>query len=400
MVARKRKKWTHQKTQKENKFSALDKALSEIYYSHGEEGALTNTPRKLLKIALRKIKHPRLRQQLTTKRIKLFLTRQASYTVHRRFAKKQFPRRRIRLTSRALRVDADLVELKDLVSWNNGHNYILVLIDAFTKYVWATPLKSKHADVIAEALDEILQTINPSPSALYTDAGKEFIGSPTQKVLKEYNITHRICGGEAFHCPFVERVNRTLKEKLFQAMTAEGTRRWIDLLPLIVGTYNKSIHSTTGMRPIETTDANTLTVWENTYKNDKSTKKQYKFKVGDHVRILKEQTVFNRGYLPRFTWEIFKVAKLANDRVDSYPSAYILQDLNGEMIENALFYENELSLVDPSLVSGPNASFPIHKVLATRVNSTTKNKEVKVWWQGWPVSAAEWIPKTRLGKSI
>jgi len=386
---------------KKQKTSALDKALSGIYYAHGEEGALTNTPPKLLRIALSKIKHPSLRKQLTLARIKQFLIRQSSYTVHRRLARKQFPRRRIRLTSRALRVDADLIELGDLAYWNSGHNYILVLIDAFTKYVWATPLKSKHAEKIAQAIEDILQTVDPVPSTVYTDAGKEFIGAPTQKVFKDYNITHRICGGEAFHCPFVERVNRTLKEKLFQAMTASGTRRWLDLLPPTVASYNKSVHSTTGMRPIETTDADTLTVWENTYKKDtEDKKKKYKFKVGDHVRILKEQTVFSRGFLPRFTWEIFKVAKLANDRGASSPPAYILQDLNGEIIELAVFYESELSAVDPSLVSGPNAIFPVHKVLASRVNPTTKKQEVKVWWQGWPADAAEWIPKVQLAKSI
>jgi len=380
----------------------LDQALASVYYNYGEEGALNNTPRHLLRLARNKIKDKRLLTQLNMARIRLFLTRQSSYTVHRRMSKRAFPRRRIRLTARAIRADADLVELGDLAPWNSGYRFILVVIDAFTKYVWATPTKSKHMKNIAKALSDIFDSSGQPPQVLYTDAGTEFTGAAVQTVLKDNHVTHRICGGEAYHCPFVERVNRTLKEKMFQAMTAMHTRRWIDLLPRVVSTYNKTIHSTIGMRPGEATDDKTLTIWENTYKKERQGKQhrspKYAYKVGDYVRILKEQTAFSRGFLPRFTWEIFQIAKQLNDRralaADGAP-AYLLKDMSGTLIENAVFYERELSRVDPSLVKGRRAIFPVHKILGRR-KTKAGIPEIKVWWQGWPEKAAEWIPASQL----
>ena len=159
-------------------------------------------------------------------------------------------------------------------------------------------------------------------------------------MFKKYKIKHRICTSEDYHCPFVERVVRTVKEKLFQALTTRRTRRWIDLLSDIVSSYNKTRHSTTQMRPIDAAkDENTLEVYNNTLKRypPKKKKKKYKFKVGDLVRIYKagDREVGNKGYLPRFTWEIFRIAKLANNRSaaeDKQIPAYIPEDLNGEKL--------------------------------------------------------------------
>ena len=43
--------------------------------------------------------------------------------------------------------------------------------------------------------------------------------------------------------------------------------------------------------------------------NEKSNKKDPKFKVGDHVRISKFKNVFAKGYTPNWSEEIFVVKK-------------------------------------------------------------------------------------------
>jgi len=313
-----------------------------------------------------------------------------------------FPRRRIKVTHPRHRFDADLVDLQDLASKNRGYKYILVVIDAFTKYVWARPSKTKQGEIIRTGLEDIFtnKTDGAVPQLMYTDAGKEFMASTVQTLFRNAGIVHRICGGEAYHCPFVERVNRTLKEKLFQAMTATTTQSWYDLLPKIVSTYNKTIHSTTLFAPITVSDKDTLDVYHNTYANNKSTKdtRKYKYKVGDYVRIAKAQEVFSRGYLPRFTWEIFKIVKLANVGNQKQPPAYILADFNDNIIEHAVFYEPELSLVDPQLVHGKRAIFPINQILKRRIVNGNQ-REILVWWKGWPKKEAEWIPESQLTTS-
>ena len=78
------------------------------YYDFGKEGALNNTPETLLRLGRKRL------PKLTRKQVLQFLTKQPSYTVHRRLAKIQFPRRAIQVRAPLLRVDADLIELGDL----------------------------------------------------------------------------------------------------------------------------------------------------------------------------------------------------------------------------------------------------------------------------------------------
>jgi hypothetical protein len=55
-----------------------------------------------------------------------------------------------------------------------------------------------------------------------------------------------------------------------------------------------------------------------------------KLKVGDFVRISRKRHVFEKGYLPNFTEEVFKVAKVISNHA---PHRYELEDLAGEQIK-------------------------------------------------------------------
>lgn len=377
-MARKRKRATKQKT------------LESIYYNYGKVGALQNSPWKLLKL----LQHHYPKAKLSD--IIEFLSKQPSYTVHHRAPNKKFPRRPIRVLTPRARYDADLLELRDLKPWNSGYQYGLIVIDIFTRYVWAKALKNKEASSTGAAWSDLIQEEQmPPPLTVYTDAGREFIGAAFQNVLKKYGGSkHRICSSDDFHCPFVERVIRTLKEKLFQAMTSEYTRRWIDLLPRIVNTYNSTTHSATKFTPNNAKDPkNFLSVVHNSVPLvDAEDQKQpkYKFKIGDYVRILKGQSPLDKGYLPRFTWEIFKVKSYANMKqpTDRYAvPAYILEDLDGEEIQHAVFYEPEMVYIHPKQLHGPA---PIREILKQQDN------KVLVWFHGYPKSKATWIPRSRL----
>lgn len=332
----------------------------------------------------------------TVEKVKEFLSKQQSYTVHRRIQTHQYPHRRIHVAASYVRIDGDLIELRDLASWNDGHNYILVLIDAFSRFVWAKPIKKKDGDTTAAALKSLIdENKDLSTILLYTDGGKEFLAAPFQAILKKNSWLHRICTSEDFHCPFVERVIRTLKEKLFQAMTAQYSRRWIDLLNKIVNTYNHTSHSATSLSPMEAKQPeNHFQVMKRVVPmQPPAGSKQmpaYHYKKGDLVRIAKSKTAFDKGYLPRFTWEIFRIHKRANDRPhDRYSvPAYILEDLQGELIEHAIFYEPELVRIHPDQLT--DSAAPIREILAQR------GDQIKVWFQGYPKKDAKWISRQKL----
>ena len=67
------------------------------------------------------------------------------------------------------------------------------------------------------------------------------------------------------------------------------------------------------------------------------TKKNPKFKVGDHIRICKYKNIFAKGYTPNWSEEVFVINKIKN----TVPWTYVICDLNGEEITGS-FYEKEL----------------------------------------------------------
>ncbi|XP_071055718.1 uncharacterized protein [Onthophagus taurus] len=62
-----------------------------------------------------------------------------------------------------------------------------------------------------------------------------------------------------------------------------------------------------------------------------------KFRVGDTVRISKYKHVFDKGYLPNWTAELFKIVKVKI----TDPISYLLEDVRGQPIKGA-FYDFEL----------------------------------------------------------
>ena len=71
--------------------------------------------------------------------------------------------------------------------------------------------------------------------------------------------------------------------------------------------------------------------------NEDSNKKDPKFKVGDHVRISKYKNIFDKGYNPNWSEEVFVVSKIKK----TIPWTYVTSELNGEEITGR-FYEEEL----------------------------------------------------------
>ena len=103
-----------------------------------------------------------------------------------------------------------------------------------------------------------------------------------------------------------ERFNRTLKERMWHRFTAENTRNWIDMLDDLVSKYNKSYHGSIRMRPVDASKIeNESEVRENLFRDDEQTKKSNKIKIGDTVRISRIKGIFEHGFLPNWTEQIY-----------------------------------------------------------------------------------------------
>ena len=128
-----------------------------------------------------------------------------------------------------------------------------------------------------------------------------------------------------------ERFIKTLKNKLYQHMTAVSKNVYYDVLDDIVKKYNNTQHSTIKVKPIDVKD----NAYINTDK--KINNKDPKFKVGNRARISKYKNVFAKGYVPNWSEEVFVINKIKN----TVPWTYEINDLNGKKIIGS-FYEKEL----------------------------------------------------------
>ena len=250
-------------------------------------------------------------------------------------ARKNFPRRHVIVRGYDDLWQADIVEMRPYSRFNRGYHYILTVIDMLNKHAWAVPLKSKGGSETADAITEIIRDSKRCPRNIQTDMGKEFYNADVQRLMRKHNINH-YSTYSVLKASVVERFNRTLKNDMWKMFTLNGTYKWIDALPRLVSDYNARKHRTIGMRPVDVTPAIAERLLATVY-NRVNIAGLAKFKVGDPVRVSKYKTLFEKGYTPNWTTEVFKIVKVQHTN----PASYLLEDYRKKSVAGA-FYEHEL----------------------------------------------------------
>ena len=100
-----------------------------------------------------------------------FLRQNNVHSVHKRIVKKKFPRRKIIARFPYDIWMGDLIEYPKLKYNNRQYVYILVLIDCFTKKVYAAPMRSKNMEWAVKAFESIFHQLDEFPTHIVTDGG-------------------------------------------------------------------------------------------------------------------------------------------------------------------------------------------------------------------------------------
>jgi hypothetical protein len=268
-------------------------------------------------------------KNVTMTDVKTFLSGQDAYTLHKP-TRKQFSRNKHRAPGMNTHMQADLADLQSLKRFNSGYRYLLVVVDVFSRYVWAEPIKNKTSRAVADAFKKIIQ--ERKPWNLFTDAGREFEGE-FKKLLEDNEIRHFHPSDATIKCSIVERMNASIKMRLWRYFTHSGKKRYIDVLPEIINAINNSVNRTIGRTPASITYENQNEIWneQNPVKKEKAV-----FKVGDKVRIAINKDIFAKGYTPSYYREVHVVQKVLTHR---RPVVYILKGFKG------VFYRQELQHV-------------------------------------------------------
>ncbi|PRP75208.1 hypothetical protein PROFUN_15850 [Planoprotostelium fungivorum] len=98
-----------------------------------------------------------------------------------------------------------ITDMQNSAEYNDGTNYLLTIIDVFSKYALVIPLQNKQGKTIARALDYIFRIkINNKayePMILLSDNGKEFIAKEVkQSWQKSLHISHQLAEPERPTC--------------------------------------------------------------------------------------------------------------------------------------------------------------------------------------------------------
>ena len=155
-----------------------------------------------------------------------WLESQLVYTLHK-LARKRFKRNRVIVNGKDEQWQADLVDVQALKKDNDGYRFLLTVIDLLSKYAWVVPLKDKTGKSLVDAFDTIFKKDGRVPKRLQTVAGKEFLIKEFQRFLTSQDVRHFVTYNET-KAQIVERLNRTLKNRMWRYFTYQNSQRYLE----------------------------------------------------------------------------------------------------------------------------------------------------------------------------
>uniref|UniRef100_A0ABD2W296 Chromo domain-containing protein n=1 Tax=Trichogramma kaykai TaxID=54128 RepID=A0ABD2W296_9HYME len=164
---------------------------------------------------------------------------------------------------------------------------------------------------------------------------------------------------------------------MWKRFSLSGNYKWIDIISNLVKVYNNTKHRTIKMKPKDVNSSNEkkVMIQYNSYKLTES-KIPAKFKIGDKVRVSKAKHIFEKGYTPNWTTEIFTIVKTSM----THPPTYHLKDYQDQPITGS-FYEQELSI----------AKYPDIYLIENIIRK--KGNKLFVKWLGFDSTHNSWINK-------
>ena len=241
------------------------------------------------------------------------------------------------------RCQMDLLDLSsEVVNRNHGMKWLFVLIDSYTKLAFVRPMKSKSTIHCLSAFMEINEEVWREHNELLLSIDCDNESAFTSKEFTRYCEKNDIIlnfsrKDDSKSKAFVERFNRTIREKINTAKSALNTNNWVDHIQQIIQAYNTTVHSATKREPVEALTENSYldTKIDNQVRGtpNRGTPSGV-LGIGDEVRVLKHRTAFEKGTAQRWSKTVHKIERIetgnkyyVNDRKHHYKD-YELQPVS------------------------------------------------------------------------
>jgi hypothetical protein len=315
--------------------------------------------------------------------VESYIQGQSTYTL---FKPRRVRYRRLQTVPSGYMTDmqADLADFQQISAHNRGYRYLLVTIDVLSRQIFAAPVKSKRAEHMKDAFEEIFAQTPHHPWTLYTDKGNEFEAKEMKKFFKDKEIQKIASQSDDVKASVAERAIQTLKARLYRYFSNRNDLCWVDVVSKVVDAVNRApSRAISGMRPIDVNETNWKPLWNRLYAHNfkrSATRKEKHYSVGTKVRIDKYKGRFDRGFHPNFTDEIFTVKRA----LPTQPRSYRIEDRNQEEILGRFYNPNLSKTKDYAEVT-----HRISKVHKERTRSG--RKEYLVSFVGHDANIRRWI---------
>ncbi|KAK3919989.1 Gag-pol polyprotein [Frankliniella fusca] len=133
----------------------------------------------------------------------------------------------------------------------DGYRCVLVVVEAFSSWPEAIPLRTLQAEEVARALVTHVFSRLGAPYSIVTDQATTFESSLFKEVMDIYKIHKcRISGGKPSSNGKVENYIRSLTRQI-AILANEEPSNWPDLIPHVLHAYRAAVNDVTGFSPYE-----------------------------------------------------------------------------------------------------------------------------------------------------
>ena len=277
---------------------------------------------------------------ITRKEVSEFLKHQEIYQLHKEVhRKKEYLRTFVGHLGEQIQID--LIDMRKYSAHNEGYNWIIAMINVFSRYAFTIAVKSKSGKDVLNGFVKLMKQFHERyshyPKRVQADEGKEFFNINFNEYLKHKNIKF-FATKSVTKAAVVERFNKTLKSIMWKSMDEKRDKNWHKYLAHFTYNYNHSRHSSIKMRPVDVDKDSEKEVFENLYGDWTGKSLSPKFHVGDKVRVSRYKSTFAKGYEMTFHNEIYTIYKVYRGS----PTVYeLIDEEDGETIFGR-FYEWEL----------------------------------------------------------
>ena len=320
----------------------MDKILKEIYYDPEKGLGGVDALYKRAKVVDKTIKKADVKE---------WLRKQATAQIHLtpKETKHYWP---IKSNYKDHIWQADLLDVSAQAHNNRGINWLLCVIDIYTRYAWVIPLKNKEGPTVLDGFKRIVaeaKTVGHSmPEVLMSDNGSEFIARKFKAYLKEHDVKPSYSEpGDHHRQGIVERFNKNIRGKVTTYMTAYKRKNWVDELPKLVKNYNTSPHTALGGSTPSNPDPKRIAS-RLAQREFRAAQEQTQYKVGDQVRYLLNKKMFEKGAIPKYSKEVHKVVEEVGQK------RYKLDGTDKTFLYYQIKPANDVEEFDPPEVAKPS----------------------------------------------